>query len=221
MNTFAVIVARDVRLALRHGGGTMWALLFYLLTVTLFPLAVGPEPEMLARISGGVIWVAALLAALLSLDRLFQSDFEDGSLELLALSPAPLEVVVLAKSLAHWLTTGLPLAAFAPLMGLLLNLHPSAWGVLVLAMLLGTPVLSLIGAIGAALTLGARRGGMLLSLVVVPFFVPTLIFGVSAVDAAAGGLTPRPHLLLLAALLLGAAALAPWAAAAALRLNLE
>lgn len=221
MNAFRAILMRDIRLALRHSGGMVWVLLFYLLTITLFPLAVGPELETLSRISSGVIWVAALLASLLSLDRLFQADHEDGSLELLALAPIPMELVVLAKALAHWLTTGLPLAVLAPVMGILLSMHPSGFPVLVLAMALGTPVLSLIGAIGAALTVGIRRGGVLLSLLVVPFYVPTLIFGVMAVDSAVGGLTPRPHLMLLSALLLGSAALAPWAAAAALRLNLE
>ena len=221
MNTFRAIVVRDIRLALRNSGGTMWVWLFYLFTITLFPLAVGPESEMLSQISGGVIWVAALLAALLSLDRLFQADHEDGSLELLALAPIPLELVVLAKVMAHWLTTGLPLAILAPLMGMLLSMHPSGFPVLVLALVIGTPVLSLIGAIGAALTVGVRRGGVLLSLLVVPFYVPTLIFGTLAVNSAIGELTSRPHLMLLTAVLLGSVALAPWAAAAALRLNLE
>ena len=221
MNGFAHIVRRDIRLALRHGSGTYWTLLFFLLTVTLFPLGVGPELAVLERISTGVVWVTALLAAMLSLDRLFQADFEDGSLELMALAPVPLEITVLAKCAAHWITTGLPLAAASPFMGLLLNMDPAGFPVLVAGMLLGTPVLSLIGSIGAALTVGIRRGGVLLSLLVLPMYVPTLIFGVTGVDAAVVGLGARPHLLLLSAILLGAIALAPWASAAALRLNME
>ena len=221
MKGLAVIIRRDVRLALRHGSGTYWTLLFFLLTVTLFPLAVGPEVNVLGRISTGVVWVTAILAAMLSLDQLFQADFEDGSLELLALTPVPLELTVLAKCAAHWLTTGLPLAAASPLMGLLLNMDPAAFPALVATMLLGTPVLSLIGGIGAALTVGIRRGGVLLSLLVLPLYVPTLIFGVTAVEASLVGLGARPHLLLLGAILLGSAALAPWASAAALRLNME
>ena len=221
MTRFFAIAARDVRLALRHSGGVWWVLLFYLMTVTLFPLGVGPESETLGRIAAGVLWVAALLAAMLSLDRLFQADFEDGSLELLALAPVPLELMVLAKCLAHWLTTGLPLALMAPLMGLLLHLDGAGYVPLVAAMALGTPILSLVGAVGAALTVSIRRGGVLLSLLVLPLYIPALILGVSAVAAAVAGLAPRPHLLLLGALLLGSTALAPWAAAAALRLNLE
>lgn len=221
MTAFGALVARDLRLAFRHSGGTLWALLFYGLTILLFPLAVGPAPETLARIAPGVVWVAALLASLLSLDRLFQADYEDGSLDLLALAPLPLELAVLAKCAAHWLATGLPLALLSPAAGVLLSMHPSGFPVLVGAMLLGTPVLTLAGAVGAALTAGIRRGGVLLSLLVVPLYIPTLIFGALGVEAALTGLSPRPHLLLLGALLLGALALAPWAAAAALRLNLE
>ena len=221
MTGFTAIVRRDIRLALRHGSGTYWTLMFFLLTVTLFPLAVGPELAILGRIAAGVVWVTALLAAMLSLDRLFQADFEDGSLELLALAPVPLELTVLAKCTAHWITTGLPLAAAAPMMGLLLNMDPAGFPVLIAGMALGTPVLSLIGGIGAALTVGIRRGGVLLSLLVLPLYVPTLIFGVIAVDESVNGLGARPHLLLLAAMLLAAVALAPWASAAALRLNME
>ena len=221
MTGFTAIVRRDIRLALRHGSGTYWTLMFFLLTVTLFPLAVGPELAILGRIAAGVVWVTALLAAMLSLDRLFQADFEDGSLELLALAPVPLELTVLAKCTAHWITTGLPLAAAAPMMGLLLNMDPAGFPVLIAGMALGTPVLSLIGGIGAALTVGIRRGGVLLSLLVLPLYVPTLIFGVTAVDESVNGLGARPHLLLLTAMLLAAVALAPWASAAALRLNME
>ena len=221
MRGFGAIVARDVRLGLRQGGGSYWTLLFYILTVTLFPLGVGPDLELLSRIGAGILWVVALLAAMLSLDRIFQADYEDGSLELLALAPLPLELTVLAKCLAHWLTTGLPVTVLAPGLGLLLALNAAAYPTLMIAMLLGTPILSLIGSIGAALTVGVRRGGVLLSLLVMPLYIPALIFGVLAVEAAVDGLSARPHLLLLAADLLVAAALTPWAAAAAIRLNLE
>ena len=221
MSTFLALVARDTRLALRQGGGSYWTLMFFILTVTLFPLGVGPDLALLARIGSGVLWVVALLAALLSLDRMFQADYEDGSLELLALAPIPLELTVLAKVLAHWLTTGLPVTILAPLLGMMLAIDPAAYPTLVAAMLLGTPVLSLIGSIGAALTVGIRRGGVLLSLLVIPLYVPALIFGALAVEATLEGLSPRPHLLLLGADLLVALALTPWGAAAALRLNLE
>ena len=221
MSTFLALVARDTRLALRQGGGSYWTLMFFILTVTLFPLGVGPDLALLARIGSGVLWVVALLAALLSLDRMFQADYEDGSLELLALAPIPLELTVLAKVLAHWLTTGLPVTILTPLLGMMLAIDPAAYPTLVAAMLLGTPVLSLIGSIGAALTVGIRRGGVLLSLLVMPLYVPALIFGALAVEATLEGLSPRPHLLLLGADLLVALALTPWGAAAALRLNLE
>ncbi len=221
MTAFGAIILRDVKLGLRQGGGTYWTLLFFVLTVTLFPLGVGPDLALLSRIGPGILWVVALLASMLSLDRMFQADYEDGSLELLALAPLPLELTVLAKCLAHWLTTGLPVTVLAPALGLLLALDPAAYPTLMLALLIGTPVLSLIGSIGAALTVGVRRGGVLLSLLVMPLYIPALIFGVLAVDAAVDGLSARPHLLLLAADLLVAAALTPWAAAAALRLNLE
>jgi heme exporter protein B len=221
VNGFAALLARDVRLAFRQGGGGLLAVGFFAVVCTLFPFGVGPEPDVLRRIATGVVWVAALLAALLSLDRLFQADLEDGSLDLLALSATPLELLVLAKCLAHWLTTGLPLVIAAPVLAALLNLDATAWPVLILALALGTPALSLIGAVGAALTVGVRRGGVLLSLLVLPLVVPVLIFGVAAVEAAAAGLSPRPHLLLLAGTGLFAAVLAPWAGAAALRLSLD
>ena len=221
MSGFLLILRRDTQLAFKQGGAAMLAVMFFVLAVTLFPLGVGPGPETLARISAGVVWVAAMLSALLSLDRLFQADLEDGSLDLLALAPLPLQVTVLAKCAAHWLTTGLPLIVVAPVLGLLLHMPGVGLLALVLAMLLGTPALSLFGAIGAALTVAVRRGGVLLSLLVLPLYIPVLIFGVAAVDAAVAGLTMRPHLLLLAALSLGAAVLAPIAGAAALRLALE
>jgi heme exporter protein B len=218
---FGQIVRRDLRLALRQGADAAMVVMFFVLTVVLFPFGVGPEPNTLARISAGVLWVTALLAAMLSLERLFLADYEDGSLELLALAPIPLEAVVLAKCLAHWLVTGLPLMLAAPLLGVLLHMPAAGYPILILAMALGTPTLSLVGAIGAALTLGARRGGVLISLLVLPLYIPVLVFGVSAVDAAMQGFPTRPHLLLLGAILLGAIPLCPWAAAAALRQALD
>lgn len=194
---------------------------FFVLTVILFPFGVGPEPELLQRIAAGIIWVTALLAALLSLERLFQGDYEDGSLEALALLPLPLEAQVLAKCLAHWLVTGLPLTLVAPLLALLLHLDTGGYATLMLSMVLGTPVLSLLGAVGAALTLGARRGGVLLSLLVLPLYIPVLIFGVAAIEAQIAGFSARPHLLLLAALLVLALGLVPFAAAGALRQAVE
>ncbi len=221
MSTFSTLVARDLRLAFRQGGDAAMVIAFFVLTVVLFPFGVGPEPELLQRIAPGVVWVTALLAALLSLERLFQADYEDGTLEVLALLPLPLEAQVLAKCLAHWLVTGLPLIIVAPLLGLLMHLDSAGYWPLILSMALGTPVLSLIGAIGAALSLGARRGGVLLSLLVLPLYIPVLIFGVAAVEAEIAGFGARPHLFLLAALLVLAVGLVPFAAAAALRLALE
>lgn len=221
MNAFAVLLGRDLRLALRQGSATLTAVMFFFITVALFPLGVGPELNLLSRIAGGVIWVAALLAALLSLDRLFQADHEDGSLDLIVMGRLPLEVVVLAKCAAHWLTTAVPLIVAAPVLGIMLNMEPGGLTVLAAAMAAGTPALSLIGALGAALTVGIRRGGLLLSLLVLPLYVPTLIFGVAAVDAAVTGLDAAPHLMILSALTLFAAVLCPWAAAAALKLSVE
>ena len=221
MSRFGAIVGRDVRLALKKGGDTGLVLAFFVLAVTLFPFGVGPDPAVLARISAGTIWVAALLAATLSLDRLFRADHEDGSLELLALAPLPLELTVLAKCLAHWLTSGLALVVAAPLLAVLMNMDMQGVLTLILALALGTPVLSLVGGIGAALTVGLRRGGVLLSLIVLPLAIPVLIFGVSAVEGAIRGLGGGPSLLALAGLLLLALALTPFASAAALRLALE
>jgi heme exporter protein B len=221
MSAFRRLVQRDLRLALRQGGDAAMVVAFFVLTVVLFPFGVGPEPQLLSRIAPGILWVTALLAALLSLERLFQADYEDGSLEALSLMPLPLEAQVLAKCLAHWLVTGLPLSLTAPVLGLLLQLDAAGYPVLVLGLLLGTPTLSLIGAVGAALSLGARRGGVLLSLLVLPLYIPVLIFGVLAVEQTIDGLAARPHLLLLGALLAAALPLAPVAAAAALRQALE
>lgn len=217
----AVIVARDLRLALRQSADAWLAVLFFILTAALFPFGIGPEPNLLRLIAPGVIWVVALLAVLLSLERLFLADYEDGSLEQLLLSPLPLELAILGKVAAHWLTTGLPLIAAAPLLALLFNMDFAGLGVLLLAMLLGTPVLSLIGAVGAALTLGARRGGVLIPLLVLPLYVPALIFGVGATEAALADLSARANLLFLGALLLVMLLVTPLAAAAALRQALE
>jgi heme exporter protein B len=221
MSAFRRLVLRDLRLALRQGGDWAMVLAFFVLTVILFPFGVGPEPELLQRIASGIVWVTALLASLLSLDRLFLADYEDGSLEALALMPLPLEAQVVGKCLAHWLVTGLPLTVMAPVLGLLLHLEAESYPALVIGMALGTPTLSLIGAVGASLTLGARRGGVLLSLLVLPLYIPVLIFGVGACEAAGAGFSARPHLLLLAALLVLAVPLAPFAAAAGLRQALE
>jgi heme exporter protein B len=196
-------------------------LVFFAIALSLFPLGVGASPDVLARIGAGVIWVVALLAVLLTLDRLWQADFEDGSLELIVLAPTPLELLVVVKCLAHWLTSGLLLAAAAPLLALLMSLPPAATWALPLALLLGTPTLTLVGSIGAALLLGSRRGGVLVALLVLPLYIPVLIFGVAAVDGVVLGLGGTAPLLLLAAMLLAALALAPLATAAALRLALE
>ena len=221
MSEFFALIRRDLVLARRQGSATTSVAVFFILTVTLFPLGIGPESALLGTVASGVIWVAALLATMLSLDRLFQSDFEDGSLDVIALSPLPLELVALAKTLAHWLSTGLLLVVLSPLLGLLMQLDGAAYLTLIAAMALGTPTLSLFGSIGAALTVGVKRGGVLVSLLVIPLYIPVLIFGVGAVDAAADGLTQRPHLLMLAALFLFSVVLSPIASAAALRLNLE
>ncbi|MEE2689394.1 MAG: heme exporter protein CcmB [Pseudomonadota bacterium] len=211
------IVLRDLRLSLRQGLDAVIVLMFFVITVTLFPLGVGPEPNLMIRMGPGVIWVGALLSTMLSLDRLFQHDYLDGSLELMLLSPVPVEAMVLAKVFAHWILTGLPLIIVSPLLAVLMNMPAQGYGVLILSMLLGTPVSSFIGAVGGALTLGARRGGVLVSLLVLPLYIPLLIFGVSAVDAAIGGLPVGTALLFLSAMLVAAIPLATWATSAALR----
>jgi heme exporter protein B len=218
---FVSLLRRDLLLVLRQGSDALITLAFYLLAVMMFPFGVGPEPDLLARIAAGLLWTMALFAALISLDRLFQQEQEDGGLDQLALAPLALEWSFLAKAMAHWLATGLPLLVAAPLLAFLLRLPVPAIGVLILALALGGPALTLVGSVGAALTLGARRGAVLLPLLVMPLYVPILIFGVGGVDAAAIGLSAQPHLLLLAAYLLAAITLAPWAGAAALRLALE
>ena len=219
MNAFLALVGRELRLAMRQGGDSLTAVLFFVLAALLFPFGLGPEPQVLARDAVGIVWVMALLAALLALDRLFQSDWEDGSLDLMALSPLPLEAVALAKALSHWLLSGLPLILAAPLVATMLQLEPAAVPRLLGAIALGTPTLSLLGTVGAALTLGARRGGVLVSLLVLPLEVPLLIFGVAAADPAS--LAGNGPLMVMGGLLMGSLALCPWAAAAALRLALE
>ena len=215
------LLQRDLRLAIRAGGGFGLALAFFLLVAVLVPLGVGPEPQLLARIAPGIVWVAALLACLLSLDRIFALDFEDGSLDLLAVAPLPLEGAVAAKALAHWLVTGLPLMLVSPVLGVMLNLAPGGYGWLVLSLAVGTPALSMIGAFGAALTVGVKRGGLLMSLLVLPLYVPTLVFGAEVVKRGAAGLDAAVPALLLGGITAGAVALLPFAAAAALRVNLR
>ena len=215
------VIRRDLLLALRNKSDAANTLLFFVIVASLFPLGVGPEPALLRTIAPGVVWVAALLASMLALARLFAADYADGTLEQLALAPQPLTALVAAKILAHWLVSGLPLVLIAPLLGLQFDLSGTALLTLMVSLLIGTPVLSLLGAVGAALTLGLRASGVLVSLIVLPLTVPVLVFGAGAVEAAASGLGAEAHLSLLAAFLLIAAALSPWAAAAAIRIALE
>ena len=215
------IVTRDLLLALRRRSDVATALLFFVIVASLFPLGIGAEPNLLRSIAPGVIWVAALLSSMLSLGRLFAADHADGTLEQMLLGATPLGVVVLAKTFAHWLVAGLPLVAIAPLIALQYDLPAALYGVLALSLALGTPVLSMIGAIGAALTLGLRGGGVLLALLVLPLYVPVLIVGAGAVEMAAAGLGAGAQLLLLGAALVVASAFAPWAIAAALRISME
>jgi len=221
MNGFMTILRRDLHLAIRQGIDSMTVVMFFVLIVIIFPFGVGPEPNILARVASGVIWVAALLASTLSLERLFQIDYEDGSLELLSLSSVALEVIVLAKVTAHWLTTGLPLIITAPLLAVLLNMNKEGLLVLILALVVGTPSLSLVGAVGAALILGARRGGVLLALIILPLYLPVLIFGVSAVDAIMNGFEAKAQLLILGAFFLAALPLCTWAAATSIKQAIE
>lgn len=215
---FAALVARDLRLAARVGGSGALSLVFFLMIVVLVPFALGPDLNLLSRIGPAILWLAAVLSTLIGLDRLFQADEEDGSLELMAGAPAPLELVVLAKVLAHWLTTGLPLALASPLFGLLVALDGTAMAATALTLLLGTPALTFVGAVGAALTASIRRGGLILAVLVLPLMVPTLIFGVSAAQAALGGSVPfATPLTILFALSLIAGVVGTLAAAAALR----
>ncbi|HKY01384.1 MAG TPA: heme exporter protein CcmB [Burkholderiales bacterium] len=215
------LLQRDLLLAFRRRADLLTMLLFFVIVVSLFPLGVGADPALLRSIGPGTLWVAALLAAMLALARLFANDHADGSLEALLLTPQPLAALVIPKIIAHWLTTGLPLALASPLLALQYGLSAEALGMLVLTLLLGTPVLSLIGAVGAALTLGLRGGGALISLLVLPLYVPVLIFGAGAVEAVATGLNPVGHLSLLTAFLLLSLVFAPLATAAALRISIE
>jgi heme exporter protein B len=215
------ILHRDLLLALRRKSDAGVALLFFVIVTSLFPLGVGAEPNLLRAIAPGVIWVAALLSSMLSLDRLFAADHADGTLEQMLLGAAPLGIVAAAKVLAHWIVAGLPLVVIAPLIALQYDIPPDLYGTLALSLLLGTPVLSMIGAIGAALTLGLRGGGVLLSLLVLPLYVPVLIMGAGSVEIASAGLSPEGQLMLLGAALVGSIAFAPWAIAAALRISIE
>lgn len=219
--TMGALLARDVRLALRRKADTLGAAIFFVIVASLFPLGVGPEPQLLMRMGPGIVWVAALLAAMLSMPRLFADDAADGTLEQLLLSATPLPLLVLAKVAAHWLLSGLLLVAVAPLLAVQYGLPGEQIGMLVLSLLLGTPVLSLVGAIGAALTVGVRGAAILLALLVLPLVTPVLIFGAGAVEAMGAGLSASPHLSLIGAMLALALFAAPWAAAAALRISAD
>jgi len=215
------VVMRDLTLAMRRRADVLTTLFFFVIVVSLFPLGVGPEMNTLRLMGPGVVWVAALLASMLSLGRLFSADYIDGSLEQMMLAPQPLSVLVLGKVLAHWLVSGVPLVLMAPLLGVQYGMSAEALGILVVTLLLGTPVLSLIGAVGAALTLGLRGGGVLVSLLVLPLYIPVLIFGAGAVDATVTGLGAQAHLSLLGAILAPALVFAPWATGWALKISLE
>ncbi|MEO7560588.1 MAG: heme exporter protein CcmB [Nitrosospira sp.] len=218
---FLWIIQRDLLLAMRRRSDVLTTLFFFIIVVSLFPLGVGPEMSMLRTMAPGVVWVAALLASMLSLGRMFASDHLDGTLEQMLLSPQSLSLLVLGKALAHWLVTGVPLVLMAPVLGIQFDLPGDALLVLTASLLLGTPVLSLIGAIGAALTLGLRGGGVLVSLLVLPLYIPVLIFGAGAVEASAAGLGASAHMSLLGAFLLASLVLAPWTAALSLRISME
>ena len=219
LKAFHHLLIRDLRLAFRSRHELANPLIFFVLVVSLFPLAVTPKPELLREMAPGVIWVAALLATLLSLDSLFKQDYDDGSLDQLMLSPNPLMLLVFAKVLAHWLLTGLPLVLISPLLGMLMHVSSEALPALMITLLLGTPVLSLVGAIGVSLTVAVNRGGVLLSLIVLPLYIPILIFGANAIDVASDGLSIRGQLYFLGAVLVFAISLAPLATAAALRIT--
>lgn len=218
---FLWIIQRDLLLAMRRRADVLTTLFFFIIVVSLFPLGVGPEMSMLRVMAPGVVWVAALLASMLSLGRMFSGDYLDGTLEQMLLSPQSLALLVLGKALAHWLVTGVPLVLMAPVLGIQYDLQGDALLVLTASLLLGTPVLSLIGAIGAALTLGLRGGGVLVSLLVLPLYIPVLIFGAGAVEASAAGLGAGAHMSLLGAFLLASLVLAPWTAAVSLRISME
>ena len=218
---FRRIVARDLKLAWRRRADVLSTLFFFIIVVSLFPLGIGPEMKFLRSIAPGVVWVAALLASMLSLGRVFANDFQDGTLEQMLLTPQPLYLVVVGKVLAHWLVSEVPLVLIAPLLGVQFDLEPKTLVILFVSLLLGTPVLSLIGSIGAALTIGLRGGGVLIALLILPLYVPVLIFGAGAVDASIIGANPLPNISLLGAALILSIVFAPWATSAALRISLE
>ncbi|MFM2407812.1 MAG: hypothetical protein RL358_554 [Pseudomonadota bacterium] len=220
-NLLLLIIRRDLLLAMRRRADVLTILVFFVMVVSLFPLGVGPEMSMLRKMAPGVLWVAALLASMLSLVRLFSADYLDGTLEQMMLNPQSLAVLVLGKMVAHWLVSGLPLVLVAPILGLQFDMSPPALGILMLGLLLGTPILSMLGAIGAALTLGLRGGGVLLSLLVLPLCIPVLIFGTGAVEAVASGVSVVSNLSLIAALLMMCLVFTPWVTAQALRISLE
>ena len=217
----ALILRSEIRLALHQIGDSTIIVLFFVLAAVLFPLGIGPEPKLLPQLAPGVIWIMALLSAMLSFERLFTPDYEDGSLEQFAICPVPLEIIALAKATAHWLVTGLPLIIASPLIATLYRLPDTGYSVLLTTMALGTPAISLIGTAGAAMILGARRGGVLLSLLVIPLMLPILIFGAAAIDATVNGFPVRQHLMLMGGFLLGSLVITPLATAAALRQSLE
>lgn len=221
LQAFTAIVRRDLVLAMRRRSEIANPVLFFILVITLFPLGIGAQPKLLQAIAPGIIWVSALLATMLSLDSLFRSDFDDGSLEQILLSPYPTSILVLGKITAHWLTTGLPLLVVAPLLAVFLGMPNQSLSILLLTLLLGTPILSLIGAVGVALTVGLRRGGMILSLLVLPLYVPVLIFASNAVEMASGGLPVNAQVNILISMLLMALVLAPWPTAAALKMSIN
>jgi heme exporter protein B len=221
MGLFGLVVRRDLLLAMRRRADVLTTLIFFVMVVSLFPLGVGPEMDMLRKMASGVVWVAALLASMLSLPRMFSADHADGTLEQMMLAPQSLSVLVLGKIVAHWMLSGLPLALIAPVLGLQFDMPPAALWILVLALLLGTPVLSMIGAVGAALTLGLRGGGVLVSLLVLPLCIPVLIFGAGAVEAVTGGMSVTSNLSFLGAFMLFALVFTPFVAAQALRISME
>ncbi|MEL7290964.1 MAG: heme exporter protein CcmB [Pseudomonadota bacterium] len=221
LGTMSNIIRRELLIAYRRQADIFNPLWFFIIVITLFPLSIGPEPNLLARIAAGIVWVAALLSALLSLERLFRDDFQDGALEQMMLMPVPLSVVVISKVIAHWLLTGLPLILISPLLSILLSLDFNTWLGVVLTLLVGTPTLSFIGAIGVALTVGLQKGGVLLSLLVLPLYIPILIFATSAIDAASLGMAYNGQLAILGAMLMGAITLTPFAISAALRVSVN
>ncbi|WP_434356265.1 heme exporter protein CcmB [Parasalinivibrio latis] len=221
ISALRTVIRRELLIAFRRQADVLNPLWFFIIVITLFPLGIGPEPNLLARIAPGIVWVAALLAALLSLERLFKDDFADGSLEQMMLAPEPLSVLVLAKVIAHWLLTGLPLLILSPLIAVLLSLDFESWKAVALTLLVGTPTLSFLGAIGVALTVGLRKGGVLLSLLILPLYIPVLIFATSAIDAAGLSMAYNGQLAILGAMLAGSATMAPLAVSAALRVSIQ